>query len=67
MKADDFRSLTAEELDAKLVDMRKQLFNMRMQIQSNQLSNSNQIRDTRRDIARALTVKQELAAQVAGE
>lgn len=67
MKADDFRSLTAEELEAKLADMRKQLFNMRMQIQSNQLSNSNQIRDTRRDIARALTIQQELAAQAAGE
>jgi len=62
MKADDFRSLTVEELDAKVTDMRKQLFNMKVKLQSNQLPNSNQIRDTRRDISRALTVRKELAA-----
>lgn len=67
MKADDFRSLTVEELDAKVKDMRKHLFTMRMDLQSNQLSNPNQIRDTRKDIARALTVRDELVAQASGE
>lgn len=62
MKADDFRSLSVVELDAKVMDMRKHLFNMKVQLQSNQLSNSNQIRDTKRDIARALTVRIELVA-----
>ncbi len=63
MKADDFRSLSLEELDAKVQDMRKQVFNMKVQLQSNQLTNANQIRDTKRDIARALTVRFELTAQ----
>lgn len=67
MKADDFRSLSVEELDGKVLEMRKQLFNMKVQLQSNQLSNSNQIKDTRKDIARALTVRDELVAQTAGE
>jgi large subunit ribosomal protein L29 len=67
MKADDYRSLTSEELDAKVADLRKHLFNLKMQVQSNQLSNSNQIRDTKKDIARVLTVQKELAAQTAGE
>ncbi|MGC9326447.1 MAG: 50S ribosomal protein L29, partial [Candidatus Hinthialibacter sp.] len=49
MNADDFRSLNIQELDARIGDLRKELFNLRMQLHSNQLSNSNKIRDTRRD------------------
>jgi large subunit ribosomal protein L29 len=61
MKADDFRSLSTPELTARIVDMKKELFNLRMQLHSNQLTNSNKIRDTRRDIARAETVLNEKA------
>ncbi len=67
MKADDFRSLTVEELDHRIAEMKKDLFNYRMQLHSNQLSNTNMLRGTRRDIARAITVKKELAAQTEGQ
>lgn len=67
MKADDFRSLSLKELDARVADLRRQLFNMRMQIHSNQLTNSNKIRQTRKDIARALTIRHEFLAKADGE
>ncbi len=66
MKADDFRSLSIEELDVRIADMRKQLFNYRMQLHSSQLSNTNKIRDAKRDIARAMTVRDEISRQMAG-
>ncbi len=67
MKADDFRSLSIPELDARVSELRKELFNFRMQLHSNQLSNVNRIRETRRDISRALTVRQELVSQTEGQ
>ena len=63
MKADDFRSLAIPDIDARIADMKKELFNLRMQLHSNQLSNANKIRNTRRDIARARTVRQQLTSQ----
>ncbi|MBD3266533.1 50S ribosomal protein L29 [bacterium] len=66
MKADDFRSLTPEELDGRIEDMQRELFNMRMQLHSNQLSNTNKIKDTRRDLARAMTVRQEMRISQVG-
>ncbi len=63
MKADDFRSLSMEELDIRVADLKKQLFNYRMQLFSNQLSNTNKIKSTKKDIARALTVKNERLAE----
>lgn len=57
MQADDFRSLSMEELDARIFELKKQLFSYRMQMHSNQLSNTNLLRNTRRDIARAMTVR----------
>lgn len=59
MKADDFRSMSNEELDSRIYEMKKQLFNMRMQLHSNQLTNTNEINKTKKDIARAMTVRGE--------
>ena len=66
MKADDFRSLSLEELDVRIAEMRKQLFNFRMQLHSSQLSNTNKIRDAKRDIARAMTVQNETKPAIGG-
>lgn len=63
MNADDFRSLSLEELNGRIGDMKKELFNLRMQLHSNQLSNTNKIRGVKRDIARALTVRKEKEVQ----
>ncbi len=67
MRADDFRSLSLEELDIRLHEMRRQLFNLRMQLHTSQLVNTNKIREARRDIARALTVKEEKSSEAGGQ
>lgn len=57
--ADDFRSLSLDELNTRIFEMKKQLFNLRMQLHSNQLTNTNELNVTRKDIARAETVRGE--------
>ena len=59
MKADDFRALSDEELESRIDDLKKSLLQMRIQLHSGQLSNSSQVRNLRRDVARALTVQRE--------
>ncbi|MDR3765694.1 MAG: 50S ribosomal protein L29 [Butyricicoccus sp.] len=60
MKAKEIRSLTAEELQNKLADLKKDLFNLRLQHATNQLDNVNKITEVKRDIARVNTVLREL-------
>ena len=60
MKAKEIRSLTAEELQVKLADLKKDLFNLRLQHATNQLDNVNKITEVKRDIARVNTVLREL-------
>ena len=60
MKAKEIRSLTAEELQHKLADLKKDLFNLRLQHATNQLDNVNKITEVKRDIARVNTVLREL-------
>ncbi|MCI7126355.1 MAG: 50S ribosomal protein L29 [Agathobaculum sp.] len=59
MKATEIRELTAEELTAKLGDLKKDLFNLRLQLATNQLENTNKITEVKRDIARVGTVLRE--------
>ena len=59
MKASEIRELTAEELSAKLGELKKDLFMLRMQHATNHLDNPTRISATRRDIARVLTVIRE--------
>ena len=59
MKANEIRGLTADELNAKLVDLKKDLFFLRMQHATNQLDNPLKIAETKRDIARVKTVIRE--------
>ena len=63
MKASEFRKMTPEELNEKLIDLKKNLFFLRMQHATNQLDNPLKIRETRHDIARVKTVLAELAAR----
>ena len=63
MKASEFRKMTKEELDEKLIGLKKDLFFLRMQHATNQLDNPLKIRETRHDIARVKTVLAELAAR----
>lgn len=60
MKAKEIRELTAEELQNKLAELKKDLFNLRLQLATNQLDNVNKITEVKRDIARVNTVLREL-------
>ena len=59
MKIKDLRELSTEELGRKLTDLKKDLFNLRMQHATNQLENPIRIADVRRDIARVKTLLRE--------
>ena len=65
MKANEVRKLSAEELQTKLVDLKKDLFNLRLQHATNQLDNPVKIAQVKRDIARVKTIirEQELAGR----
>lgn len=59
MKAAELRSLSVEELQAKLAALKKELFNLRFQSAVNQLDNPHRIKDVKHDIARVMTVLRE--------
>jgi large subunit ribosomal protein L29 len=53
------RSLSERELSEELVSARRHLYDLRFQLATRQLTDYNQISQTRRDIARLLTVQTE--------
>ena len=59
MKAREIRSLSVDELQSKLADLKKDLFMLRMQHATNHLDNPTKISAVRRDIARVKTVLSE--------
>ena len=59
MKVTDIRNMTAEELNAKLAELKKELFNLRFQHAVNQLENPHKITEVKREIARVMTVLNE--------
>ena len=59
MKASEIRSMSAAELESKLVELKKDLFMLRMQHATNHLDNPVKISAVRRDIARVKTVLRE--------
>ncbi len=59
MKVNEIRDLKAEELQAKLQDLKKELFNLRFQHATNQLENPMRIAEVKKAIARIKTVLRE--------
>ena len=59
MKANEIRKLSAAELEAKLAELKKDLFMLRMQHATNQLDNPLQIAVVKKDIARIKTIIRE--------
>jgi large subunit ribosomal protein L29 len=59
MKINELRENTKEELEAKLLDIKKNLFNLKFQKASGQLENPLRIRNLRKDIARIETLLRE--------
>jgi large subunit ribosomal protein L29 len=66
LRARDLRDLTNEELERRLVDTRKELFNIRFQSVTGALENTSRLKLAKREIARLLTVQQERNAQKVG-
>ena len=59
MNAIEIRKMSAEELDAKLKELKSELFNLRFQHAINQLENPHKIADVKKDIARVMTILRE--------
>ncbi|MCM1194497.1 MAG: 50S ribosomal protein L29 [Corallococcus sp.] len=59
MKASNVRELNNEELQAKLADLKKELFNLRLSHATGQLTNPLALNSVKKDIARIKTVLRE--------
>ncbi len=59
MEMKELRDLESEELVKKEKELRKELFNLRYQILSEQISNPQRVKEARREIARVKTVLKE--------
>jgi large subunit ribosomal protein L29 len=68
--AAEIRELDDEELENRLLEARKELFNLRFQAATGRLDNNSRVTQVRRDIARLLTVQRareiELAESTVG-
>ncbi len=60
MKANEFTSMSKEQLSEKVAELKKDLFTLRFQLATGQLQNTMQITAVKRDIARAKTVLRQL-------
>ena len=60
---DELRAKNTEQLEMELVSAKKELFNLRFQIATNQLNNTARIKEVRKNIARIQTVLTQKAAQ----
>jgi len=63
MKASEIRGKTGEELQKELEGLLRAQFGLRMQVATQQLSNTSQLKKVRRDIARVRTIMKEKAAK----
>ncbi len=59
MNASEFRAQSNEALKSRLLDLKKEQFNLRFQKATGQLENTRRVREVRREIARLLTVLNE--------
>ena len=58
-QAEEFRKLADDQLSARLLDAKQELFNLRFQSATGQLESHGRLRAVRRDIARIYTVMRE--------
>ena len=67
MKLQDIREKSVDELKTLVVDLKKELFNLRLQKSTNKLENTASISNTKRTIARVKTVITEKEVENASE
>jgi large subunit ribosomal protein L29 len=63
MQAKELVELSSDELAVKLRELRESLFMLRLRQGTNQLESPARLRETRRDIARILTVQRARAGE----
>ena len=56
MKAAEVRDMTPDQLNDKLVELKKEAYNLRFQKATGQLENTSQFKQIRRDVARIQTM-----------
>jgi large subunit ribosomal protein L29 len=56
VKTAEVRELDVQELERRVVETRRELFNLRFQHATGQLENTGQLKEVRKNIARLLTV-----------
>ena len=59
LTAHDLRGLSRDQLNAKVVELKEELFGLRFQAATGQLESHGRLREVRKDIARIYTVLQE--------
>ncbi|MCF8151032.1 MAG: 50S ribosomal protein L29 [Burkholderiaceae bacterium] len=62
MKTSELKAKSNEDLQKELLELRKAQFGLRMQMATQQLTNTSQIGKVRKDIARVKTIQREKAA-----
>jgi large subunit ribosomal protein L29 len=63
MKASELKAKSAADLQTELLSLTKAQFGLRMQVATQQMTNTSEMRKVRRDIARIKTVLTEKGAQ----
>jgi large subunit ribosomal protein L29 len=63
MKSSELRGKNADELQKELESLLKAQFGLRMQMATQQLSNTSQLKKTKREIARVKTIMKEKVAK----
>ena len=56
MKASEIKDLTVDELNAKVLELQQELFNLKFQLHTGHLENTARIAQLRKDVARVKTV-----------
>jgi large subunit ribosomal protein L29 len=64
VKAEEIRALKPGELEKRLEEAHKELFNLRFRVSTRQLVNHNEMKKVRKDIARMKTVLREKELEI---
>ncbi len=60
MKISEIREMDADQVKGKLVELKKELFNLRFQNDVGQLENTTTLSNVKKDIARLYTISKEM-------
>ena len=67
MKAKELRAMSAEDLNKKITESKKELFDLRLKQSTGQLEKPSKIRELRKDVARMKTILKERELENGGE